>query len=550
VTKEYDRRQFLTHSAAAAGGVVAAGAVAGEMALAGPAGAVTSGGTLKMGVIAEQNQPFSPAHATMDTSGFCYARAVYDPLMVTSSDGKSVYPYLAKSLTPNKTYTAWTITARPGVKFHDGTPCDGDAIAANMAQNMASDLTGPAVQALISGFTHTKGSDTVVIHCKHPWVTFPYTLAEQQISFIASPGSKTAPNTLLAGYTGLPIGTGPFIAQTWNYEVSFETVKNTNYWQAGRPYLAGVTFYPIVDGPTRFKALQSNQVDIIHEAEGDVLSMFPTLSKSSYTYVKDFPGTPVYAPSSTCLMMNTAKTPFNNKNLRIGLAYAMQQSQIVKIVDYNQSSVINGIFLPGSPYYKKPPYPSYNKAMAKKYIKKVPAADRKFVIDYVKGDTAAATTLTLVTQFFSAVGVTFTTNPVVQGSLILAAVYGAYQCMTWAQFGGVSPDLNHPWFTSIKPPGYPKKGIWLNFARNDDPKIEALMLSAMASKSVSARRNAWAAVNIRLQQDLPYLWIDRVSLGVAASTKVQNWKTYEFGGKGILQPNQAVLFFTSTWLSP
>ena len=106
MTSTYDRRQFLTRSAAAAGGVVAAGAVTGELVGEGVAGAVTQGGTLKMGVISEQNKPFNPAHANMDTSGFCYARAIYDPLMVVSSNGKTVYPYLASSLKPNKTYTA------------------------------------------------------------------------------------------------------------------------------------------------------------------------------------------------------------------------------------------------------------------------------------------------------------------------------------------------------------------------------------------------------------------------------------------------------------
>ena len=39
----------------------------------------------------------------------------------------------------------------PGVKFHDGTPCNGDAIFANMQENFNSALTGPAVKALITG---------------------------------------------------------------------------------------------------------------------------------------------------------------------------------------------------------------------------------------------------------------------------------------------------------------------------------------------------------------------------------------------------------------
>ena len=118
--------------------------------------------------------------------------------------------------------------------------------------------------------------------------------------------------------------------------------------------------------------------------------------------------------------------------------------------------------------------------------------------------------------------------------------------MTWAQFGGVSPDLNHPWF-STRPVG---GGTWLNFAENQDPKIESLMLSAMAQTSQKARDNAWSAVNIRLQQDIPYLWTDRVVLGVAAHNNVMDWQTFKDpAGNAVLPPNQAVLFFTSTWKS-
>jgi peptide/nickel transport system substrate-binding protein len=545
VTKTYDRRQFLTHSAAAAGGVVAAGALAGEIAFAGEAGAITKGGTLKMGVISEQNKPFNPAHANMDTSGFCYGRAVYDPLMVVGATGKTVYPYLAQSLVPNSTYTQWTLTARPGVKFHDGNPCNGDAIYANMLENYASALTGPAVQALIAGFSHTPGTATVAIHTKHPWVTFPFTLAEQQISFIASNGGGGAPNTLGAEYSGLPIGTGPFIAQSWTYNVAFVATKNPQYWRPGLPYLDQVEFHPIPDGPTRFTSLKSGVMDIIHESEGDILKQFPTLG-SGYTFVTDFPTKPVYSPSSNCIMMNCGKGPFKNINLRKALASAINQKSIVTIVDDGESTPINGIFLPSSPYYKKPPYPAYNPAQAKKYAAKVPKADRTVTLTYVQGDPAVLSAATLVQGFAAKAGITVNLAGVTQGQLISAAIFGIYQCMTWAQFGGVSPDLNHPWF-SVRPP---KGGTWLNFAQNQDPKIESLMLAAMASKSFTGQKNGWAAVNIRLQQDLPYAWLDRVVLGVAAHSNVMAWNGFtDDSGHALLQPNQAVLFFTQTWLS-
>ena len=41
-------------------------------------------------------------------------------------------PYLAKSVEPNADFTAWKITLRDGIKFHDGTPLDSaDAVKRN-----------------------------------------------------------------------------------------------------------------------------------------------------------------------------------------------------------------------------------------------------------------------------------------------------------------------------------------------------------------------------------------------------------------------------------
>jgi peptide/nickel transport system substrate-binding protein len=534
VTNTYDRRQFLTHSAAAAGGVVAAGALADQLVTEGIAGAVTKGGTIKMGVISEQNKPFSPDYANMDTSGFCYARAVYDPLMVVSANGQSVYPYLAESVTHNAGYTAWTITARKGVKFHDGTTCDANAIYQNLVAEYNSTLTGNALKALIKGFTLDEAKGTVTVNTKYKWTTFPYTIAEQQISFVA------APSTLGAGYKGLPIGTGPFISTTWNYNTAFICNANPHYWRPGLPYLDSVEFHPIPDGPTRFNALKSGALDIIHESEGDITKQFASLG-GAYTSEVDFPGTPVYSPSSNCIMMNCKKAPFTNINMRTACAYAIDRASFVSVVDAGESVPINGIYLPANKNYKGSDYPAYNVTKAKTYVKKVPAGDRSFTLTYVAGDPAVLTAATLVQSQLGAVGITVTLKGVSQGVLIGDAIFGQYQAMTWAQFGGTCGDLNYPWFSTK---------AHLNFANNDDPKIETLMIAAMGEATASGREAKWGAVNLQISKDIPYLWTDRVVLGVAAKSYVQNWKTFtDPAGHAVLQPNQAVLFFTEVWHS-
>ena len=60
-----------------------------------------------------------------------YARTVFDPLTIITANGGWA-PYLAESVVPNSSYTAWTITLRPNLVFHDSTPCNGAALVTNL----------------------------------------------------------------------------------------------------------------------------------------------------------------------------------------------------------------------------------------------------------------------------------------------------------------------------------------------------------------------------------------------------------------------------------
>jgi ABC-type transport system substrate-binding protein len=121
MSSEFNRRSFLTHSAATLGGVAMAGTVVDGL-LASSAGATTGvsakkprlGGTLAVGLVSDvpDYHVFNGAQGKMDQSGFCVANALYDALFVSAASGKGWLPMLALSATPNKSYTVWTVAPR------------------------------------------------------------------------------------------------------------------------------------------------------------------------------------------------------------------------------------------------------------------------------------------------------------------------------------------------------------------------------------------------------------------------------------------------------
>ena len=331
----YDRRSFLTHSAAAAGGIAMAGTVVDSLvnvASAAVTNVVTNAGSIpssgqkggSMTVAIGSEQPsrrlFTGAGGKMDAAAFCIANAIYDSLFVSSSDGLSWLPNLAISATPDAAYKKWLITLRQGVKFHDGTDFNADDVVANYTAAKNNLTVGLAIAPLIKGVTK-KSDYTVEYETMFPWTTFPFQLAEQQIGYMAQ-GSKLSTTNVPGGYAageitgdGKAVGTGPFKLAAlsdwdWSSAGNGDTItlaKNTNYWKkdhtgASLPYLSELVFKVIVDPTARTSALKSGTVDIMGNADG-----------TNIKAVRDNPGTLQYRtdetdarePAVNCIIMNT-----------------------------------------------------------------------------------------------------------------------------------------------------------------------------------------------------------------------------------------------------
>ena len=197
------------------------------------------GGSLTFGIDTEESG-FNPSTARWDEGGFLYGRTVFDPIAIVNAAG-GVEPYLAESITSNADFTTFTITLRPDILFHDGTPLNADALHQNIEATASGVLTGPAF-ADFSSATVT-GPLSVTINMKEPWAPFPYYLAQSQTGYIAAPSMLNAPD----GGTSNPVGTGPFVFQDWVPNSHMTATKNPHYWRKGYPYLNSITYKPIIN---------------------------------------------------------------------------------------------------------------------------------------------------------------------------------------------------------------------------------------------------------------------------------------------------------------
>ncbi|MCA1481415.1 ABC transporter substrate-binding protein, partial [Bradyrhizobium sp. NBAIM08] len=127
---------------------------------------------------------WDPTKSRFAPAGTQVGLAVFDPLAAYDADSRA-QPYLAESFEPNETFTDWTVTLRPDITFHDGSPLTAAVLETIFAAHKASPLTGPAVAALES--VEITGDLTAVFPMETPWASFPASLTGQ-LGMVPSPG--------------------------------------------------------------------------------------------------------------------------------------------------------------------------------------------------------------------------------------------------------------------------------------------------------------------------------------------------------------------------
>ncbi len=519
-----DRRTFLAHGLRTATGVAVLGGGASSLLAACSSGGSTSsatgtsagvstatpkpGGTVTFATEAEIDG-FDPTKNRWDESGILYSRTVYDNLTAIDATG-AVRPYLAQSITPNSDYTKWTITVRPNILFHNGTPLTGAAVKTNLDAIRGALLTGPVFSNIAS--VDVTDPMTVVVTMKSPWVPFPLYLTTQT-------GVVVEPTNLLSGNAQLhPIGTGPYVFQQWQQGDHYTSTKNPHYWRQGLPYLDQVTFKPIADAQSRENSLKSGTVDIMHSS--DTQNLVDLQGDSAFVTIDDTHS--VFEPDMDFVMLNTAVPPMDDIRVRQALAYAIDKKKVINTVWNGLPPPSFGPFVQGSPYYAPTGYPDYNLAKAQALVKQYEAEKGPISFQYGAVNTPKTLEINqLIQAMWKQAGIDTTITQTEQTQYLLNALQGKYQAYAWRQFATPDPDANYIWWSSTN--AAPVGALATNFSRNKDPQIQQALDTGRSSPDASVRRTAYQTVAARLGATLPYLWTNRAIWMVSAKPRVQNF---------------------------
>ena len=504
------------------------------------AGDPTAGGTVKFAVEAESDG-FNPTTNRWAVSGHMVGSAVFDPLAAYDENGKA-QPYLAKSFTPSADFKTWTIELRPNVNFSDGTPVDSAAVAKSLNTVRKDPLVGIAL-ANVATVT-ASGPLSVTLVMIDPDASLPAGLTTQ-VGYVVAPAQLDAPSP---ANTRAPIGSGPFIQKEWVPDNRWVGEKNANYWRSDAkgnklPYLDSLEFRPITDPQSRVNALLAGDVNMLHTTDFPAMAKLKSEAQSGALQV-------VFDQNETeesFVMFNTAKAPLNDVRVREGLKLCTDPAEVRLISEVPEDRAADSQFKKDSPWYSDSGFTTNDPAAGKALLEQVKA--EKGPITFTLGTTpvpANVNVTALLKQQWEACGVSVTTTTTEQSKFILDMATGNYQADLTRQFSGTDPAVDYVWWTGKNATG----PLALNFARLNDPELNAALDKGRASPDISVRKEAYATVQRRQTALVPYIWIAHTQWAIAGARDIRNFTSMTLPDGAKAQSFQGgTVKLTETWIA-
>ena len=293
-----------------------------------------------------------------DTLSQAVAKSFYQGLFGFDKDMKMM-PVLAESYTASKDGLVFTVKLKTGIKFHDGTPFNAEAVKVTFERVINPDNKLKRY-TLYKNIAKIEALDpaTVRFTLKEPFSPFINSLAHPS-GVIISPAALAQYGS--KGIAQHPVGTGPFKFVEWKATDYLKVQKFDGYWRKGYPKIDSITWRPVVDNNTRAAVMQTNEAHFAFPMPPEAVE---TLSKKPSLEV-------TVAPSiiHRYLSMNTLQKPFDNPKVREAINYAINKDALVKVAFSGYAIPAEGVLPQGVEYAAKlGPWP-YNPAKARELLK-------------------------------------------------------------------------------------------------------------------------------------------------------------------------------------
>ncbi len=305
------------------------------------------------------------------------ANVYHENLVCVDKEGKYT-GLLAESWTANEDASTWTFVIRDGVKWHDGVDFTADDVIFTIAYTLEKKPWGmndaaflndlktssdPAYKPYYKG-TNSDGKETVTIEMNGPYSNLLLNMRAGLSIFpqhiykdVADPMTYGNPS----GELNAAIGTGPFVVKSLDTTNRTVTLDRNDDYYLGDVKAKKLTIRYYSDANVMSLALKNGDIDLCLAWGSGLSSAAAESLKGSEVTIGE-----VDSAGISGIAFNCKTAPFDSKDMRVALSYAVNYEKFVSLIGGGHGAVPGKSMIPSSMlYYKDNGLLEYNPATAK-----------------------------------------------------------------------------------------------------------------------------------------------------------------------------------------
>ena len=267
------------------------------------------------------NLRISDAFSTVDphnlslNSDIMLSRQIYEPLYWINDEGEEI-PMLATEYSISEDGLTWTFQLREGVTFQNGDPLTAQDVVYSYERCFDNAYMQEKVEAIDS--VTAPDDSTVEMHLK-----YQFSPLMEKIAAIGIVSQSFAEANMddqgLLGFNAC--GTGAYSVKEAIPDVSITLEAYSGYWGGEAP-IKTLNFEQITDETTAVTAFEAGEIDVMSIPSAN----WAQISESGQYNTDSRPSNHV-----VYLIFNTEAAPFDNRELRQAIAYAINREDIIAV---------------------------------------------------------------------------------------------------------------------------------------------------------------------------------------------------------------------------
>lgn len=443
--------------------------------------------------VTASDAPTLDPHGVNDTASNHVTTQIFDRLTDYAADG-SVVPLLATEFKAIDDVT-WEFKLREGVKFHDGTDFNAEAVKINIERITDPEFASPKAFILdVIEEVIIVNDYTVQFKTSAPFAPLPAHLAHNAGSIIAPSaieeernGGKTVDEN--------PIGTGPFKLKQWNRGAEILLEKNEDYW-GGAPKIDGIRVVVVPEQATRVAMIETGEAHVTLLGASDVARV----EAMGHIDINRVRGTRM-----DYVGFNMNKKPFDDIRVRQAIAMAINKTDVVEGILDGQGVPAVGPLAPTvfGNYQDLEPLP-YDVEKAKELLAEAGYPDGFSTTLFVNdGNAERADIAELVQAQLAQIGIDVSIEIIEWGAFLEQTAAGEHEMfiLGWTT---VTADADYGLYALFHSSQFGSPGN-RSFYKND--RVDELLDYGRSEPDVNKRLDAYKEVQQILVEEVPMVYL-------------------------------------------